>query len=964
VNDKPLYNSRVISTFLEYLKNARPDVDIKALLADSGITPYEVEDEGHWLTQRQVDAFSYALMKQTNDPTIFREAGRYMASSRSIAAVRQFLIGFMTPTHAYIMLEKIVPYINRGALFKVKKISLNKVEIITTPIPGVNEKPYQCENRKGSFEVVAKLFINKWPQLEHPACVHQGDSHCRYIISWEEQGFLKWKRIRNYSAVAAIILITVCGFSLPLLPLGGLALLLTFGIIGISHHADTKEREDIYAKIETQGDAANRLLEQITLSYNNNLLIQEVGQAVSSILNIDELLKFVMTTLQKRLDFDRGIIMLANPERSELIYVCGFGYQPEQAEVLQSTTFHLNNPASKGPFVKSFREQKPCLINNINDFQDMLSIRSHKFAEALGVQSFICVPIIYEGQSQGILAVDNLRSSRPLSQSDVSLLMGIAPQIAISINNAKALQQVKESEARFRALGENAPDIIYTMDTEGLLTYINPAGESILGYKREVVLGQSFLFLVKKGDRDTYLRLLRRIKQNKETIKNFRMILLSRDGKERLFDVSGAPNFNSAGEMTGIVGTLKDLTEQYAMEKQLHQASKMNALGTLTGGISHDFNNIVQAISSYNELLMMKKTESDPEWRHLIGIHNLTQRATDLVKQMLLFSRKAESKLVPLDLNEEIGTFYSLLVSTLPKTIEIKMALADNLHLISGDASQLGQVIMNIAVNARDAMPEGGQMTISTENVTFNETCYLEDAQIKAGEYVQLRISDTGCGMNKEILRHIYEPFFTTKETGKGTGIGLAVVYGVLKNHHGYILCDSEPGRGTTFDFYLPALNALALEKRRNKEVLQEFYKGQETILLVDDEPHLLETGQELLAIAGYHVLTAASGEDALSVLDCKEADISLVILDLMMPGMGGLACLNKIRKLIPEMQVIVASGYSANARTQEITAKGAAAFIQKPYRFEELSKIIREVLDDKNQPPGGRTPLQRIKGV
>ncbi len=422
MNDKPLYNSRVISTFIEYLKYSRYNIDIDALLADSDISHYEVDDEGHWLTQWQVDAFSNALMKETNDPAIFREAGRYMASSQSIAAVRQFIVGFMTPTHAYAMLGKIIPYINRGVTFTTKKISSNKIEIITTPANGVAEKPYQCENRKGSFEVVAKLFIKKWPLLEHPVCVHQGGSHCRYIISWEEHGFLKWKRIRNYSAVAAILLITGCGFILPPLHLTGLALLLTFGIIGISHYADSIERKDIYAKIETQGNAANRLLDQITIGHNNALLMQEIGQAVSSILNIDELLKFVMNTLQKRLDFDRGMIMLANPEKTELAYVNGFGHNPENKELLLNTTFNLNNPASKGPFVKSFREQTPCLVTDIGDFQKMLSTRSHKFAEALGVKSFICVPIIYEGQSRGILAVDNLRSSRPLSQSDVSLL--------------------------------------------------------------------------------------------------------------------------------------------------------------------------------------------------------------------------------------------------------------------------------------------------------------------------------------------------------------------------------------------------------------------------------------------------------------------------------------------------------------------------------------------------------------
>ena len=229
-----LYNSRIINTFLEYFRNARPDIDIEALLMDSGIRSYEVEDEGHWLTQRQVDDFHDAVLRQTDDPSIFREAGRYMASSRSLSALRQFLMGFITPVHAYTMLGKIMSYLDRGVTSQAKKISRNKVEIILKPVDGVSDKPYQCENRKGSFEAVAKLFTNKFPTLEHPVCIHEGGSHCQYIISWEEPIFLKWQRIRNYLAVPAVLSLVVCGFILSPLQLAGLGSVLAGIIFGIS----------------------------------------------------------------------------------------------------------------------------------------------------------------------------------------------------------------------------------------------------------------------------------------------------------------------------------------------------------------------------------------------------------------------------------------------------------------------------------------------------------------------------------------------------------------------------------------------------------------------------------------------------------------------------------------------------------------------------------------------------------
>jgi len=950
MDDKPLYNSRVITSYVEYLQQTRPDIDIEALLADSGISSYEVADEGHWLTQQQVDRFSDILLERAHDPSIFREAGRYMASAKSVNAIRQFVMGFFTPVQAYVMLGKIASYLNRGVIFQTKKISGNKVEVLSTCAAGVNEKPYQCENRMGSLETVATLFTKKLPAMEHPVCIHQGGHHCQYIISWEEPTFMKWRRIRNYLTIPSILSLVVCGFIFSPLQLVGLGSMLAGIIFGISHYAQYIENKDIYTTIQQQGDTANRLLDQITIGYNNALMVQEIGHAVSSILDIDTLLKFVMETLHKRLDFDRGMIMLANPDKTRLVYVSGYGYSPDLEKVLKETQFHLDNPKSKGPFVIAFKQQEPILVSDVHDVQNDISPRSADLVETLGVSSFICVPIIYEGKSEGILAVDNYRSHRPHNQSEVSLLMGIAPQIAISMNNAKSLHQIMASEECFRALSENSPDIIYTADNNGFLTYINPAADEIMGYAREDVIGHHFTEFIKTDDVGTFFEAFDRIKQAKETIKNFEGKLLSKDGTVRLFDMSGAPNLNAAGEMTGVVGTLKDVTEQRKLEYQLRHASKMNAVGRLTGGISHDFNNILQAISAYNQLLTLKKTEADPDWKYLMNISDLTKRATDLIKQLLLFSRKVESKLVPIDINGEIKYYYELLVSTLPKTITMKLDLADDLHPINGDRAQLGQVIMNLAVNAKDAMPEGGELSIQTKKIKIAVPLTRDSVKIDAGHYVLVRISDTGCGIEKENLDQIFEPFFTTKETGKGTGIGLSVVYGIIHSHGGYIFCASEPGQGTTFEFYLPTLDIMMIEEKTEIGKMPDLSKGHETILLVDDEPSLLETGRELLSFLGYHVLTASSGENALVTINREGGRIGLVIMDLMMPGMGGEKCLLEIRKLFPSMKVMITSGNTTIAKTEDLMKAGAMAFIQKPYRIEAMSKKIREILDDAGQ--------------
>jgi two-component system, cell cycle sensor histidine kinase and response regulator CckA len=379
----------------------------------------------------------------------------------------------------------------------------------------------------------------------------------------------------------------------------------------------------------------------------------------------------------------------------------------------------------------------------------------------------------------------------------------------------------------------------------------------------------------------------------------------------------------------------------------LNQTSKMNAIGTLTGGIAHDFNNILQAIISYNHLLMIQKSEADPDWKYLGKIKGLTKRATDLINQLLLFSSKMESKLTSVDVNEEIRNYYKLLLRTLPKTIRLQFDLVDDLRPVKGDAAQLGQIIMNLSVNAKDAMPDGGELCIRTRNVIFSDPVFRDNTQIKEGGYVQLSMSDTGCGIDKEALEHIFEPFFTTKGLGKGTGIGLSVVYGIIKNHSGYIFCSSEPGKGTSFDLYLPALaDALQSERIAGQGPTEEMSTGHETILLVDDESSLLETGEELLSYLGYNVITANSGEEALEVIEREKDRISLVILDLMMPGMGGEKCLPEILRIMPSLKVIVASGYTASSAAGRIQEMGAAAFIKKPYQLDDLSRIIRDLVD------------------
>ncbi|MBC8421186.1 MAG: GAF domain-containing protein [Desulfobacterales bacterium] len=452
MQDRPLYNSHIIRTFAEYLSQHHPEIDIAPILRDAGMTSYELEDEGHWFSQRQVDRFYESLAKKTDDPDIPRKAGRYAASSQASGAIRQYVMGFMSPASAYRMLERIASNMSRAFVLETNQVAGQKMEITVRPKPGVNMKPYQCENTIGMLESMAKLFTNKFAKVEHPVCLHRGGGVCRYKISWEENLSFHLRRIRNYAAAGSVPAVCALYFVLP--PISLLAFIFSCGllILGVSLFFEQTEKREFVRNIQSQGNAANELLNQINIRYNNALLIKEIGEAMSKVTNIDELLRSVVDAMKKRLDFDRGGIWMADEKKTALTYKVGYGYDREVDILLQHTRFVLDNPGSRGMAVLAFKEQKPFLVNDVREVEKDLSDKSVAFVHQIGARSFICVPISYEGESFGVLFVDNVKSKRPLSQSDMAMLMGIAPQVAISIQNALSYQRIQESREREQIL--------------------------------------------------------------------------------------------------------------------------------------------------------------------------------------------------------------------------------------------------------------------------------------------------------------------------------------------------------------------------------------------------------------------------------------------------------------------------------------------------------------------------------
>jgi len=442
-DDRPLYNSRIIGTYIKLISNKYSYINVTELLEYSGMTPYEVADPGHWFTQNQVDLFYERLVKLTGNSNIAREAGLYAASPDAIGSIRQHVLGMIGPHRVCEMIGKATANLTRSSRYESRKISSNKIEITVTPRNGIEEKPFQCENRKGFFEAIFKVFDSKLPKIEHTECMFKGGDVCRYIISWVNQFSTIWRRACNYIAAFTFIFFIVCCFLFPveqLLKVSPFATLIVLIISLLTMVGERLEKQEMKDSLNNLNDSTDQLLEQIEINYNNARLINEIGQAISMHTELEDILAKVIQITEKRLDFDRGLILLANKEKTILEFRAGFGYRDDKLMFLKNASFHLNRSESKGIFVVSFREQKPYLINDIDTIGNTLSLRSLQFAKKLGSQSFICCPIVCDGEPLGILAVDNIKTKRPLLQSDMNLLMGIAPVIGVSIRNAELLK--------------------------------------------------------------------------------------------------------------------------------------------------------------------------------------------------------------------------------------------------------------------------------------------------------------------------------------------------------------------------------------------------------------------------------------------------------------------------------------------------------------------------------------------
>ncbi|MDP2646440.1 MAG: response regulator [Desulfobacterales bacterium] len=511
-----------------------------------------------------------------------------------------------------------------------------------------------------------------------------------------------------------------------------------------------------------------------------------------------------------------------------------------------------------------------------------------------------------------------------------------------------AAESLRESEEKFREVSASAQDGIIMLDNEGSISFWNEAAERIFDYSAQEAMGQQLhTLLVPRSHHNNYREGFSKFQatgRGPVIGQTLEVEALKKDGTELPISISV-----SATKIKGkwhAIGIVRDISERKRLEREFMQAQKMEAVGRLAGGVAHDFNNLLTAIIGYSDIMLMELSDEDLLRGHVSEIKKAGASAAALTQQLLTFSRKQVIHPISLDLNAVITDLNKMLVRVIGEDVTVQTVLAADLGNVNADPFQMEQVLMNLAVNARDAMPQGGNLTIETAGVDLDAAhARARAVKMKPGPYVMLAVSDTGTGMSEEIQKYIFEPFFTTKEKGRGTGLGLSTVYGIVKQNNGFIFCNSEPGKGATFKIYLPGTEGEA-EPLEKEKISLEGLAGSETVLLVEDDAAVRKLVGKILKGYGYSVLEARNGQEALDVCKQHEGPIHLMLTDAVMPGMSGRELADRIGPLCPEMKILFMSGYGENVIANFGVLESGLNFIAKPFSRESLARKVREALD------------------
>ena len=558
------------------------------------------------------------------------------------------------------------------------------------------------------------------------------------------------------------------------------------------------------------------------------------------------------------------------------------------------------------------------------------------------IASWASVPIIVKDRFAGVIVVAS-QERDDVNKKQLGLMGAFSNQIGVALENAALFDQLRKSEERYMDLFEHSPDMSHIITREGIIVSCNQTEVDRLGYEKEDLIGFPVLTLYPLQYHRAAKAILNDVFEKRLEVSGLEEQFLAKSGEVVDVSISTSIVYDESREPAFMRVVARDITEKKKLESKIMHAQRIDSIGNLAGGIAHDFNNILTSILGSTSIMKRKMRKSNA-WYHFADIiETAAKRGAGLTRQLLTFARKSTPQFRPIIVNDIVEETLRLFERSIDKSIAINKELTDDMAIIRGDDGQIQQAILNLLINARDAMPNGGTVTIGTRAVNPDVRHASVFGEPRSGEFASIVIRDTGVGMSHEVQQRIFEPFFTTKE--KGTGLGLSVVYGVVNSHGGFITAESEPGKGTQFSMFFPLL--ADREKFQRTLQKQQIQEGHESILVVDDEENVSELISRMLDHLGYKVAVVHSGKDAIAYAS-KKHKIDAVILDMNMPEISGKETFKRLKMVRPDLRVIISTGYSNESLEPAMLENHVDGFLQKPYQMEELSKVLREAFDGK----------------